>query len=184
MADHDLGLAVAASRAPTALPSRRGRKGLIALGQLKSEGDLGLLGDQGQEQGRDAVGALAFVDDLPDGIDTDVQERGARLSAGQRQLICFARALVPDPRLVVLDEATSSIDIATERRIEDALDRLLEGRTAVIIAHRLSTIRRADVIVVVEDGRIAETGSHDDLIRAGGRYAALYADWEQAAGTG
>lgn len=132
----------------------------------------------------DAVGALAFVDDLPDGIDTDVQERGARLSAGQRQLICFARALVPDPRLVVLDEATSSIDIATERRIEDALDRLLEGRTAVIIAHRLSTIRRADVIVVVEDGRIAETGSHDDLIRAGGRYAALYADWEQAAGTG
>jgi len=132
----------------------------------------------------DAVGALAFVDDLPDGIDTDVQERGARLSAGQRQLICFARALVPDPRLVVLDEATSSIDIATEKRIEDALDRLLEGRTAVIIAHRLSTIRRADVIVVVEDGRIAETGSHDDLMRAGGRYAALYADWEQAAGAG
>jgi len=130
----------------------------------------------------DAVGALAFVDDLPDGIDTDVQERGARLSAGQRQLICFARALVPDPRLVVLDEATSSIDIATEKRIEDALDRLLEGRTAVIIAHRLSTIRRADVIVVVEDGRIAEMGSHDDLMRAGGRYAALYADWEQAAG--
>ena len=130
----------------------------------------------------DAVGALAFVDDLPDGIDTDVQERGARLSAGQRQLICFARALVPDPRLVVLDEATSSIDIATEKRIEDALDRLLEGRTAVIIAHRLSTIRRADVIVVVEDGRIAETGSHDDLMRAGGRYAALYADWEQATG--
>jgi len=130
----------------------------------------------------DAVGALAFVDDLPDGINTDVQERGARLSAGQRQLICFARALVPDPRLVVLDEATSSIDIATEKRIEDALDRLLEGRTAVIIAHRLSTIRRADVIVVVEDGRIAEMGSHDDLMRAGGRYAALYADWEQAAG--
>lgn len=140
--------------------------------------------DEDVRRALDAVGALAFVDDLPDGIDTDVQERGARLSAGQRQLICFARALVPDPRLVVLDEATSSIDIATERRIEDALDRLLEGRTAVIIAHRLSTIRRADVIVVVEDGRIAETGSHDDLMRAGGRYAALYADWEQAAGAG
>lgn len=138
--------------------------------------------DEEVRRALDAVGALAFVDDLPDGIDTDVQERGARLSAGQRQLICFARALVPDPRLVVLDEATSSIDIATEKRIEDALDRLLEGRTAVIIAHRLSTIRRADVIVVVEDGRIAETGSHDDLMRAGGRYAALYADWEQAAG--
>jgi len=140
--------------------------------------------DEDVRRALDAVGALAFVDDLPDGIDIDVQERGARLSAGQRQLICFARALVPDPRLVVLDEATSSIDIATERRIEDALDRLLEGRTAVIIAHRLSTIRRADVIVVVEDGRIAETGSHDDLMRAGGRYAALYADWEQAAGAG
>jgi ATP-binding cassette subfamily B protein len=138
--------------------------------------------DEDVRRALDAVGALAFVDDLPDGIDTDVQERGARLSAGQRQLICFARALVPDPRLVVLDEATSSIDIATEKRIEDALDRLLAGRTAVIIAHRLSTIRRADVIVVVEDGRIAETGSHDDLMRAGGRYAALYADWEQAAG--
>jgi ATP-binding cassette subfamily B protein len=140
--------------------------------------------DEDVRRALDAVGALAFVDDLPDGIDTDVQERGARLSAGQRQLICFARALVPDPRLVVLDEATSSIDIATERRIEDALDRLLQGRTAVIIAHRLSTIRRADVIVVVEDGRIAETGSHDELMRAGGRYAALYADWEQAAGAG
>ena len=132
----------------------------------------------------DAVGALEFVESLPEGIMTDVQERGARLSAGQRQLICFARALVPDPRLIILDEATSSIDIATERRIEEALDRLLTGRTAVIIAHRLSTIRRADVIVVVEDGRIAEQGSHDQLMRAGGRYAGLYEDWEQAAGVG
>ncbi len=128
----------------------------------------------------DAVGALEFVEGLPEGVDTDVQERGARLSAGQRQLICFARALVADPQLIILDEATSSIDIATERRIEEALDRLLVGRTAVVIAHRLSTIRRADRIVVVEDGRIAEEGSHDELIRAGGRYAELYADWEQA----
>ncbi len=128
----------------------------------------------------DAVGALEFVEGLPEGVDTDVQERGARLSAGQRQLICFARALVADPQLIILDEATSSIDIATERRIEEALDRLLVGRTAVVIAHRLSTIRRADRIVVVDDGRIAEEGSHDELIRAGGRYAELYADWEQA----
>ncbi len=128
----------------------------------------------------DAVGALEFVEGLPEGVDTDVQERGARLSAGQRQLICFARALVADPQLIILDEATSSIDIATERRIEEALDRLLVGRTAVVIAHRLSTIRRADRIVVVEDGRIAEEGSHEELIRAGGRYAELYADWEQA----
>jgi ATP-binding cassette subfamily B protein len=130
----------------------------------------------------DAVGALEFVDALPEGMDTDVQERGARLSAGQRQLICFARALVPDPRLIILDEATSSIDISTERRIGEALERLLAGRTAIIIAHRLSTIRRADLIVVVEDGRVAEKGSHDELMAAGGRYAALYSDWESAGG--
>jgi ATP-binding cassette subfamily B protein len=141
-----------------------------------------LASDDDVRRALDAVGALEFVDGLPDGMNTDVQERGARLSAGQRQLICFARALVPDPRLIILDEATSSIDIGTERRIEEALDRLLVGRTAVVIAHRLSTIRRADRILVVADGRIAEQGSHDELMRAGGQYAGLYADWEQAAG--
>ncbi len=130
----------------------------------------------------DTVGALEFVEAMPEGIDTDVQERGARLSAGQRQLICFARALVADPRLMILDEATSSVDIGTEKRIEEALDRLLSGRTAVIIAHRLSTIRRADLIVVVDDGRVAEQGSHDELMHLGGIYAGLYADWEQAGG--
>ena len=141
-----------------------------------------LASDDDVRRALDAVGALEFVDALPEGMHTDVQERGARLSAGQRQLICFARALVPDPRLIILDEATSSIDIGTERRIEEALDRLLVGRTAVVIAHRLSTIRRADRILVVDDGRIAEQGSHDELMRAGGQYAGLYADWEQAAG--
>jgi ATP-binding cassette subfamily B protein len=127
------------------------------------------------------VGALEFVDSLPDGLDTDVQERGSRLSAGQRQLLSFARALGADPRLLILDEATSSIDLRSERRIEQALDTLLAGRTAIVIAHRLSTIRRADRIVVVEDGRVAEQGTHDDLMARGGRYAGLYSDWERAA---
>jgi ABC-type multidrug transport system fused ATPase/permease subunit len=127
-----------------------------------------------------AIGALDFVEALPDGFDTEIQERGSRLSAGQRQLLSFARALVADPRLLILDEATSSVDLRTERRIEDALATLLAGRTAVVIAHRLSTIRRADRIVVVDEGRIVEQGSHDDLIAAGGRYASLYSDWEDS----
>ncbi len=129
----------------------------------------------------EAVGALEFVVALPEGLETDVQERGARLSAGQRQLLSFARALVADPRLLILDEATSSVDLRSERRIEDALDTLLAGRTAIVIAHRLSTIRRADRIVVVDDGRIAEQGSHDELMARGGMYAGLYSDWERAA---
>jgi ATP-binding cassette subfamily B protein len=127
-----------------------------------------------------AVGALDFVDALPDGLDTDIQERGARLSAGQRQLLSFARALVADPRLLILDEATSSVDLRTERHIEEAMRALLGGRTAIVIAHRLSTIRRADRIVVIDDGRVVEQGTHDGLIGLGGRYASLYSDWEDA----
>ena len=126
-----------------------------------------------------AIGALGFIEALPDGFDTEIQERGARLSAGQRQLLSFARALVADPRLLILDEATSSIDLRTEARIERALSTLLAGRTAIVIAHRLSTIRRADRIVVLEGGRVIEQGSHDELLAAGGRYAALYGDWER-----
>ena len=128
-----------------------------------------------------AVGAHEFILELEDGYETEVAERGGRLSLGQRQLVAFARALLADPRILVLDEATSSVDIGTERRIDEALDTLLAGRTAFIIAHRLSTIRDADLIVVLENGTIVEQGTHAELLDRGGRYLALYGDWARAA---
>jgi len=123
------------------------------------------------------VGAEEFISELASGYDTEVGERGAQLSAGQRQLIAFARALIADPRILVLDEATSNVDLHSEARIEQGLRRLLAGRTSIVIAHRLSTIRQAGRIVVLEHGRIAEQGSHDELIAAEGRYYELYRDW-------
>ena len=129
-----------------------------------------------------AVGADQFISALDSGYDTQVGERGVQLSAGQRQLLAFARALVADPRILVLDEATSNVDVHTESLIEQGLRRLVAGRTAIVIAHRLSTIRHAARIVVLEHGRIVESGSHDELIEAEGRYWRLYQDWaEQAA---
>jgi ABC-type multidrug transport system fused ATPase/permease subunit len=128
-----------------------------------------------------AVGASDFIAALPDGLETEVGERGIQLSAGQRQLVAFARALLAEPRILILDEATSNVDVRTEKTIERGLERLLAGRTAIVIAHRLSTIRRAGKIVVLAGGRIAESGAHEELIEAGGPYARLYGAWQDSA---
>jgi ABC-type multidrug transport system fused ATPase/permease subunit len=125
----------------------------------------------------ETIGAHEFILRLAGGYETQLQERGTRLSLGQRQLVALARALLADPRILILDEATSSVDIGTERKIEQALRTLLAGRTAFVIAHRLSTIRDADLIVVLEHGQIVEQGTHDELLRRQGLYTSLYGDW-------
>ena len=129
------------------------------------------------------VGLDEVVKGFSEGWDSLVGERGVQLSSGQRQLVAFARALVADPRILILDEATSNVDVHTEEKIEDALATLLAGRTALVIAHRLSTIRNADLVVVLEGGRVVESGPHDQLLASGGRFSALHKDWtEQASG--
>ena len=123
------------------------------------------------------VGLSETVSQLAHGVDTLVHERGVSLSAGERQLIALARAFIARPRVLVLDEATSSLDLRSEAQIETVLDGLLEGRTAVLIAHRLATAMKADRIAVVDDGRIVELGSHTELVQLGGRYAEMFETW-------
>ena len=121
-----------------------------------------------------ALGAHEFIMNLPQGYETVLLERGSNLSVGERQLISFARALVADPRILILDEATANVDSHTEQLIQDALKALLEGRTAVIIAHRLSTIKEAAQILVLKQGKLEELGKHDELLELNGLYAKLY----------
>jgi ABC-type multidrug transport system fused ATPase/permease subunit len=124
-----------------------------------------------------AIGAEPVIMALPHGYDTEVGERGALLSAGERQLVAFARAWLADPALLILDEATSSLDVATETRVTEAMRRLRQGRTTIVIAHRLSTVIEADQIAVIQDGRGVEAGPPDQLLARGGQFADLYGRW-------
>ncbi|MGO4631806.1 ABC transporter ATP-binding protein [Streptomyces sp. 2RAF24] len=132
------------------------------------------------ERAAKAIGAHEFIAALPDGYDTDVRKRGGRISAGQRQLVAFARALLADPAVLILDEATSSLDVPGERAVQRAMDTVLAGRTAVVIAHRLSTVEVADRVLVMESGRVVEDGSPAELVGGEGRYAGLHKAWRDS----
>src|SRR5262249_45322126 len=132
------------------------------------------------EAAAQAIGADRFIRGLPDGYDTDVRKRGGRLSAGQRQLVAFARAFLADPAVLILDEATSSLDIPSERLVQRALRTILADRTAIVIAHRLSTVEIADRVLVLDAGRVVEDGPPGDLVAGGGRYARLHRQWHDS----
>ena len=144
--------------------------------------------DEEIQKAINTVQAEEFIETMPEGLDTDVHERGSRLSTGQRQLVCFARAILTNPKILILDEATSSVDAYTESIIQDALENLMENRTSIVIAHRLSTIVNADRILVLENGKIIEEGTHADLMKLGNKYRELYdiyykhqaLDWENS----
>jgi ABC-type multidrug transport system fused ATPase/permease subunit len=127
-----------------------------------------------------AIGAHDFISAMPNGYDTDVRRRGVRLSSGQRQLVAFARAFLADPRVLILDEATSSLDLPSERLVQRALRTLLRDRTAIIIAHRLSTVEIADRVLVIDAGRVVEDGAPSHLRQTGGRYSSLHRQWVQS----
>jgi ATP-binding cassette subfamily B protein len=132
------------------------------------------------EQAARVVGAAPFIEAMPEGFDTDIRKRGGRLSAGQRQLVALARAFLADPAVIIFDEATSSIDMPSERLIQDALELVLRARTAFIIAHRLATVEIADRVLVIDDGKVLEDGSPAELMASGGRWAKLHQAWEES----
>jgi ABC-type multidrug transport system fused ATPase/permease subunit len=145
-------------------------------GTIRDNVLFGKPGATGEEftQAIETAAVTEFSERMPDGVDTLIGERGVRLSGGQKQRISIARAIIADPKILIMDEATSNLDTESEKLIQEALDHLIRGRTTFIIAHRLSTIRRADRILVIEDGKIVEQGTHDDLIAKKGRYFRLY----------
>ena len=160
------------------------QEGFLFAGTVRDNVRVGRLGasDAEVDAAIDALGLRERFAGLPAGLDTEVRERGSRLSAGERQLVSLARAALADPAVLVLDEATSNLDPGTEQAVELALERLTDNRTVVVVAHRLSTAARADRIGVVDDGVLVELGTHDELVGRGGRYASLYASWSFAPG--